>query len=101
MAGLLSSNYLFCLDRYELDVKDKRCVPSDRTSRRSIFSVGEVCRNKELPFGTFLHELQSLAPALHHAAHRNRRRLAPLIRAVELGPVDQRTTVVHRHGITG
>ena len=54
----------------------------------------ELGRDVELPLVALLHDLHRLGPSLDDLVRRERRGLAALVRAVELGTVDRRTAVV-------
>src|SRR5882724_5294038 len=74
---------LLTLNRNQLDFKDEGGTRRDNPARATR-AIGQIRRDKELPFRSHRHELQRLSPALDDATDWKSCRLAPLVRTVKL-----------------
>ena len=52
-----------------------------------------------LIFRAWLHQLERFRPTFDDSINRKGRRLAALVRAIELSPVNQSSAIIHYHGI--
>src|ERR1700686_1465577 len=88
--------------RNQFDFKDERGVGLDGIARAAI-AIGQLGRDDELPFGSHGHELESLSKTGDDSFDLERGRLPRPVRAVELGPIDQRSPVLahDRVGVGG
>jgi len=87
-------------DAQQFDLKDESAVGSDLASR-TVFSVGQGGGDVQLPFISFMHQLQRLGPAFDNTADTKIGRLSSGVRAIELGSVDQGATIVNADTIGG
>src|SRR6185369_8664192 len=86
------------LDDFEqLDLEDENSTGRHDTSHAPV-AIGDARRADKLGFLSHFHPLQPLGPALDDLVHGEFRGLAPLVGAVELGPVDEGALIVHLHG---
>src|SRR2546429_469483 len=81
----------FRLDGEQLNLEHESGIRTDRGARLAR-TVSQVRRNKELPLGSHGHQQQRFGPTLDDSANRKTRRLAALVRAVELRAVDRKST---------
>src|SRR5690606_25633415 len=68
-------------DLEQFDVEDQGAVRRDAAGGAA--AVGQIRRDVEAPFGTFLHQLQCFGPAGDNAAYRELGGLAALVGAVK------------------
>src|SRR6266576_3956083 len=89
----------FRLDGEQLNLEHESGIRTDRGARLAR-TVSQVRRNKELPLGSHGHQQQRFGPTLDDSANRKTRRLAALVRAVELRAVDERAAIVDGDGVS-
>src|SRR5689334_15551344 len=90
----------FGLDGEKFNFENEAGVRADVASRTAR-AVGQVGRNKDLPFRAGRHELQRFRPTLDDPADIEGRRLAALVRTVELRAIEQRSAVVDGDRVAG
>ena len=90
------------LDVEQLDLEFERGIGRDDAARAAR-AVAEVRRDHQCAFAADLHAGNAFVPAFDHAAaaERERKRLAPVARAVELGAVEQPAGVVDDDRLAG
>ena len=66
-----------------------------------MFTVRQVSRNDQLPFGTHVHLHQRFRPALDNAADRKLRGLAAFVGAVKFSAIGERAAIVNADGVGG
>src|SRR5690606_8550084 len=86
-------------DLEQFDVEDQGAVRRDAAGGAA--AVGQIRRDVEAPFGTFLHQLQCFGPAGDNAAYRELGGLAALVGAVKYLTTDQGAFVVGTDGRAG
>ena len=67
--------------------------------RRTVLSVSQIRRNHKLVLRAHRHELQPFGPSLDHPAQTKAGWLSASVGTVELGPIDQRSAVMHLNDI--
>src|SRR5229473_4555935 len=89
--------FVLGLNREQFNFKNQGRTGTDTRARvRSAIAITQIRWNKELPFRSHRHELETFRPTLDDASHWERRRLSALVGAVEFLAVNQRAPVVTR-----
>src|SRR5215467_6121922 len=80
------------LDGNQLDFKNQQFIWFD--PRAAAIAVGKIAGNKELPFRSDRHELQSFRPTLNDPGDREGCGLVAFVRAIEFVAVDEGAAII-------
>merc|ERR1719277_1437236 len=82
------------LDLHELHLEDQASFARDRAAGCAVVSVCKVRVNVKLPLVPLMHKLHRLCPTLDDLIGCEAQRFAPIVRGIELRPVDELALVM-------